>query len=75
MGCKIIATDEGDTRLLLPSNEARNAAEKSRDPSAFLDAMRVAFADETPSDVNASFVRDQHNLSRFSKYFLDFVND
>ncbi|MFM8635761.1 MAG: glycosyltransferase [Planctomycetia bacterium] len=75
MGCKFIATDEGDTHLMLPPTESRNSLVNSRSPYAFLHAMRVAFEDTVASHINADFARDTHSLARFAEYFTRFVHD
>jgi glycosyltransferase involved in cell wall biosynthesis len=75
MGCKIIATSDGDTKLLFPKDEPRNAAIASRDSLQFVDAMRIAFADNKASLANFHYVSENHNLDRFADYFIRFLNE
>lgn len=74
MGCKIIATDVGDTKLLFPVGVPHNFAVASREPADFVQAMRVAFSDMSASADNVNFVKTVHTLERFSKYFIDFID-
>lgn len=74
MGCKVVATDEGDTHLLLPTSEHRNRLVKSRRANDFMEAMHIAFSDNFASTVNAEFVARHHNVDRFSEYFIEFLD-
>lgn len=75
MGCKVIATDEGDTRLMLPENEPRNAIVRSRDAVDFISHLRRANEDLRPSLQNARHIEQNHNIDRFKDYFNDFLNE
>ena len=75
MGCKFIATDEGDTSLLFNNGEDRNSCVNSRSASDFIPAMQKAFQDTDASFINAAFAKEQHSIDRFSKYFIKFVNE
>lgn len=75
MGCKVIATHEGDTALLVPSEGNVNYLVDSRTPEDFLPAMRSAFADLTAATSNVDFINRHHSLKRFLSYFTAFVED
>ncbi|MDL2200407.1 glycosyltransferase [Halopseudomonas aestusnigri] len=75
MGCKVIATDEGDTRLLLPESEPLNAVVRSRDAKDFISYLRLANEDLRPSIENANHIQRNHNLERFSNYLASFLGE
>lgn len=74
MGCKFIATNEGDTHLLLPAEEHRNSLVSSRQAIDFMEAMSRSFSDNLASNANAEFVEKYHNVDRFSDYFVEFLD-
>jgi len=75
MGCKIIATDEGDTKLLFPENEPFNAVLNSRDAKDFVGLLKRANNDLRPSDKNARHIDQNHNIGRFSEYLSTFLGE
>lgn len=75
LGCKIIATDEGDTKQFFPEGESLNFIVDSRDADKFIEPMRKVFSKLTASYTNAEFIRSQHSLQKFLDYFSGFLND
>lgn len=75
MGCKVIATDEGDTRKLLPENETLNAVVDSRDAVDFVFPLKQANAVLSPSRENALHIEKNHNIERFSEYIDSFLGE
>ncbi|WP_323751987.1 glycosyltransferase [Marinobacter sp.] len=73
LGCKVIATDEGDTRLMLPKDEAMNAVVASRESEDFMFSLHAALSDSTASKINSKFIDESHSVERFSDYFCGFV--
>lgn len=75
MGCKVIATNEGDTKILLPQNEPLNAVVDSRDAVDFVSPLKQANAVLSPSRENARHIEKNHNIERFSKYIGSFLGE
>lgn len=73
-GCKVVATDVGDTRLLFSRKEPLNAIIDSRLPHDFVESVARAFSDLTASKENASFISSNHSIENFSRYFKNFLN-
>ncbi|WP_339855512.1 glycosyltransferase [Porticoccus hydrocarbonoclasticus] len=74
LGCKIIATDEGDTRAMLPPHGRDNATVNSRSPSSYLNAVDAALANPRASYDNAEYVKSNHSIDNFLDYFCDLAN-
>lgn len=75
MGCKIIATDEGDTKLLLPETEPLNAVIGSRDAADFVPPLKLANDILSASLENARYIEKNHNIERFSQYIASFLGE
>lgn len=73
LGCKVIATDEGDTSLMLPKDEAGNTLVRSREPDDYVDAVHVALSNRSASKANSNFIDKSQSVERFSEYFYEFV--
>lgn len=75
MGCKIIATAEGDTKLLLPDTEPLNALVDSRDAADFIAPLKRANEVLRPSLENARYIETNHTIERFSEYIAGFLGE
>lgn len=75
MGCKVIATAEGDTNLLLPETEPLNALVDSRNAVDFMAPLKRANEELRPSLENARFIEKNHNIERFSEYIAGFLGE
>jgi glycosyltransferase involved in cell wall biosynthesis len=75
MGCKIIATDEGDTKLLLPKTESLNAVVDSRDALDFIHPLKRANENLSPSHENFRYIEENHNIERFCNYIANFLGE
>lgn len=73
LGCKVIATDEGDTSLMLPKDESGNTLVGSRKPDDYVDAVHAALSSRSASKANSNFIDESQSVERFSEYFYEFV--
>lgn len=73
MGCKVIATDEGATKLMLPPEEQNNFLVSSRNPSDFVMPLKTALSNKNASKANANYAKSYHSIERFIPYFLNIV--
>lgn len=74
LGCKVIATDEGDTHMMLPRNAAGNAIINSRSPVCYVDAVKNALAQPVACYENVAHIHANHSLDNFVKYFSEFAS-
>lgn len=75
LGCKVIATDEGDIRLLLPYSEPLNSVVNSRNSKGFICHLLRADGDLRPFIENANYINRNHNLERFTDYLSSFLGE
>lgn len=72
MGCRCIATADGDTGLMFPS-DGGNVIVDSRNPECFSEAIYSLMSDNSASLPNRRFALEKHSIQRFTDYFERFA--